>query len=461
MKKTITMLTATLLCLAVLGGCLRQTIPPEDVLESQPAAAEGTSAGGIAESASTEETQTGADPATKQADPTTKQQEAIPVPAQKFNSPAEGADDFAFRLSKALLKNSGKENFVSSPLSVWLPLAALVNATDAAHKPALLSALGAAGFQEKDINQAAEQMLYQLTNESSRAYGREYYHNPLQIANAVFVGKGMKLRQGFAKPFADSFQGNAQAVDFASPSAVKTVNDWADKHTKGLIKEIVKEFDPQTVAAIANAIYFSDRWDWEFNPDRTKKDTFHGANGDTDAYFMLREGDEQTYYEDDGLQAMPLTFKTGGELYILLPKDGDAVSLLSGMTSGDFQKIRENSTRATGRLLLPRFKIDSGTMDLAGPLTALGVPLFDKRSAPLTGLVEQDIPVWLSGAVQKAVIEVDEKGTTAAAVTIMMMAGAALPQPTEPFSMVCDKPFVFVLCGGGGHILFTGVVNQI
>ena len=126
-----------------------------------------------------------------------------------------------------------------------------------------------------------------------------------------------------------------------------------------------------------------------------------------------------------------------------------------------FEKIRKNSTKATGTLLLPRFSIDSGVTDLADALTALGVPLFDPGTAPLSGLVQEDIPVWLSGAVQKAVIEVDEKGTTAAAVTVMMMAGSAMPEPTKPFRMVCDKPFVFVLCGNGGHILFTGVVNQI
>ena len=458
MKKAIAMLVCALLCLAVLGGCGGDAADvPEEITSARENANENTSEN-ISESAGTEETQSGADT-------TTKEQEAIPVTTQRFDSPAEGADDFAFRLSKALLKDTGKGNFVSSPLSVWLPLAALVNATDAAHKPALLAALGAAGFKEKDINEAAAQMLYQLTNERSREYGKEFYYNPLRIANAVFVGKGMKLRKGFSKPFEDSFQGSAQAVDFASPSAVKAVNDWADKHTKGLIKEIVQEFDPQTVAAIANAIYFSDRWDWEFNPERTKKDTFHGTNGDADAFFMLREGDEQTYYEDGKLQAMPLAFKTGGALYILLPKDGDAVSLLSGMTPGYFKEIQEDSIRATGKLLLPRFKIDSGTMDLVQSLTALGVPLFDERSAPLTGgLLEQDIPVWLSGAVQKAVIEVDEKGTTAAAVTVLMACGAALPQPTEPFSMVCDKPFAFVLCGQGGQggqILFTGVVNQV
>jgi len=80
-------------------------------------------------------------------------------------------------------------------------------------------------------------------------------------------------------------------------------------------------------------------------------------------------------------------------------------------------------------------------------------------------LIEENIPVWLSSAVHKAVIEVDEKGTTAAAVTVMAVeAGAAMPEPTESFEMNCNKPFVFVLYGntydGGNQILFTGIVNQ-
>ena len=380
---------------------------------------------------------------------------------QYFDTPAAGANDFAFRLSASLLKQNGKQNFLCSPYSVWLPLAALVNATDSAQKPALREALGAAGFSEKDLNEATEQMLYSLTNESSKAYGRQYYHNPLQIANAVFVGKNATLQKEFKKVFSDSFKGNIQSIDFASPSAVKKVNDWASKSTNGLIQSIVQEFDPQTIAAIANAIYFSDRWDWEFDPQETKEDIFHGANGDTQAFFMSRSGDEQTYYEDDKLQAMPLEFLTGGGLYILLPKNNDAASLLSSMTSAYFEEIQKDSIRATGKLLLPRFSIDSGSMDLVSSLTAMGVPLFDPVDSPLTGLIKENIPVWLSSAVQKAVIEVDEKGTTAAAVTIMMMAGSALPKPTEPFSMVCNKPFAFVLYGNGGQILFTGVVNQI
>jgi serpin B len=114
--------------------------------------------------------------------------------------------------------------------------------------------------------------------------------------------------------------------------------------------------------------------------------------------------------------------------------------------------------------LLPRFRIDSGLINLKDALIALGVPLFDPDSAPLSELIEEKIPVWLENAVQKAVIEVDEKGTTAAAVTVMEARTTSMPIPTEPFEMVCDKPFALFLYGRSyndtSHILFTGVVNQ-
>ena len=59
---------------------------------------------------------------------------------------ADGANDFAFRLGSALVKNTGDSNFVCSPYSVWLPLAALVNATDDENKAALTEVLGASGI---------------------------------------------------------------------------------------------------------------------------------------------------------------------------------------------------------------------------------------------------------------------------------------------------------------------------
>jgi serpin B len=179
---------------------------------------------------------------------------------------ANGANDFAFRLSAALINgNDGEkadDSFVCSPYSVWLPLAALLNAASEEAKPALLSALGAANLTAEDINTAANRMLYYLSgadnNEMVDKYSDDYPSltkvQPLQIANAVFVDKDQKLNQNFADIFARDYLGTGMSVDFSDPSSADAVNNWASEQTNGLITDIIQEFDPATVAAIANAI---------------------------------------------------------------------------------------------------------------------------------------------------------------------------------------------------------------
>lgn len=389
------------------------------------------------------------------------------VPAE---TAARGANTFAFHFAKALLadQEAKDDNFICSPYSAWLPLAALINASDDTNKQQYFTALGAAGLTADDMNRTASRMLYDLTNiemqEMAEEYGYEAY-NPLRIANAVFVDNNYTLNQNFAQTFMDYYRGQAISVDFASPEAAKAVNQWAADHTDGLITDIIQEFDPETVATMANAIYYSDRWTWEFKEEETKEDVFYSPAGEKTASYMKRVGDAQTYYEDDRLQAIPLNLLSGGSMYILLPKDGDANALLTAMTPEYFEEIQSDSIQASGTLLLPRFKVESGLMDLKAILTQMGIPLFNEQDAPLTGgLIEEDIPLWLSGAAQKAVISVDEKGTTAAAVTVMPVAGAAMPVPTEPFEMNCNQPFVFILSGrtydGGEQILFIGVMND-
>lgn len=392
---------------------------------------------------------------------------------QSSSEPAEqaasGANDFAFRLSTALLAEQDDEdgNFVCSPYSVWLPLAALLNATEESKQPELLEALGAAGLTAEDINSAASRMLYGLTAVQQNEWNQEMdmpLVDPLKIANAIFVDRTQTVAPKFAEVFANDYLGDSISVDFSSKEAVDAVNQWCSDNTDGLITDIVNSFDPQTVAAIANAIYFSDRWYSEFNPDMTRNSTFHAPTGDMDSPFMLREGYKLDYYEDDTVQAMPLNFATGGGLAILLPKDGDAESLLSSLTDERFSQILAGTSGRTGKLLLPRFEIESGVMNLRESLAALGVPLFDPAEPAVTKLLADADPLVISQAVQSAKIKVDEKGTTAAAVTVIALAGAALPQPTQPFEMNCDHPFVFVLYGdtydGGAQVLFTGVVNQ-
>jgi serpin B len=376
---------------------------------------------------------------------------------------ARGANDFAFRLSAELVKNTGGANFVCSPYSVWMPLAALINATDDQYKAALLTALGAGGIAEADINRTASRMLYNLTKMQNK--DSEGYSNPLKIANAIFVENKVTLRRDFVQTFMDYYRGSSLNVDFSSRDAVDAVNRWASENTEGLINEVVQKFDQDTVAALVNAIYFSDKWSIEFDREKTREGVFHAPAGNSTASFMIREGG-QSYYEDESVQAVRPGYKEGGGMYIILPKAGGAAEFLASMTTGYFDRIRANLADANVKLLLPRFTIESDIMDLKKALVTLGVPLFDEVAAPLTGgLIEEDIPLCVTDAVQKALVKVDEEGATAAAVTVIVVGVRSVRPGPRLIEMICDRPFVFILCedtydSGGDQILFTGVVNR-
>ena len=371
---------------------------------------------------------------------------------------ADAANRFTFELAALISKGTGSDGFVCSPVSAWLPLTALANATDESALDEMLRALRAdGGASIESLNYAAGRM---------QQYIAENCGNSLRIANALFIDKKVTARADFLLLFEKAYSGNILSIDFASPDAVQTVNAWASEHTRGLIPSIVQHFDKSTAAAIGNAIYFSSSWANKFTARRTVEDTFHAPDGESRAMFMNRSG-EMPYFEDELMQAVSLPFSDGTHMLVLLPKENSAELLLSRMDDAYFGAIIKETGRQLGELFLPRFKVESGTIDLAQPLISMGVPLFDESRAALSGLIEEPLPVWLGQAVQKAYIDVDENGATAASVTIMAaITGAAIPkEPVKPpFNMRCDKPFLFVIYKeipeDGPLALFIGMVMK-
>lgn len=379
---------------------------------------------------------------------------------EKIIQVTKGINEFAFRFSKELAKGKENTNYINSPFSVWLPLAALISGTDKRYQEELLNSLCINGLTDKEINEAVYNVLSKLADREN--INTNHYFSTLQIANAFFVDNRVTLKEKFVELFKTYFDGKTFNVDFNSSEAVDSINKWASDNTDGLIDNIVNEFDKDTVAAIANAIYFSDRWHSEFNPELNINDKFYGSLKEAEVEYMVKESDFK-YYEDDNVQAVKLEFVHGSGMYILLPKDKDAHKLITSLEPDYFNKILEESTLYQGKLQLPKFSVKSDVMDLKETLKNTGVPLFDD---PVLTEVIEEYDLFISSAVQKAYIEVDEKGTTAAAVTVMGMAKMSMPiVPAETFEMKCDSPFVFVLTGNTGIsdnlILFMGMVNNL
>ena len=406
----------------------------------------------------------------------------------------------AGRLIGELARHDPGRNIVCSPLVAWLPLAALVNVTRPSLRGALLDAIGLdpTGTTLDGLNAAASAMLNDLdrntlvpvpvtdANDLIRVVPCVAGEPSLRLAGGLWVDRRWQINPDFACVFADAYHCAAEAVSFADPASVVAINRWAAERTDGLITDLVQRFDALTSVVIAHAIHFRGVWEWEFDPGSTQPDVFHAPEGDMTAPFMrfgsgipgwwevggrrrrMESTGRCTYFEDDDMQAVDLRFTTTREgLLVLLPSHDSPETLLA-----DPSRVRSalaGAISTPGELRLPRFRLDA-ELDLSDVLVRLGVPLFDKAASPLSDLIVDAKavgaePVTVSAVRQRAIMEVDERGTTAAAAGYTAAtAGGIGPSRDRPFAMVCDRPFAVVLYSDSGQadpvIIMCGVVNQ-
>jgi serine protease inhibitor len=144
---------------------------------------------------------------------------------------------------------------------------------------------------------------------------------------------------------------------------------------------------------------------------------------------------------------------------VLSPREMPFPKFCAELTS----TIGTSWTRALGKrdghIRLPRFRIQTRA-DLSAPLQAMGMSqVFDPARASLEGISDRK-PLYLMGVMQSDFVEVNEKGTEAAAVTMLMCGSALNPAPPPPpFRMIVDRPFVFAICDDlSGAVVFLGSI---
>ena len=204
------------------------------------------------------------------------------------------------------------------------------------------------------------------------------------------------------------------------------------------------------------------KWSSEFSEERTEEKTFHAADGDMTCRFMHQSGTD-TYYWGDQFSAISKRFEGGEAMWFLLPDEGvTPENLLEDVQVMDFLLNRsewENSRYLIVNKAIPRFDITS-QMDLREGLMALGITdVFDPEHSDFTPMTTDTDNIALSQVKHDARVTIDEDGCTAAAYTVMAMAGAAAP-PKEEVDFVLDRPFLFAVTGIDGLTLFVGVVNH-
>jgi len=243
--------------------------------------------------------------------------------------------------------------------------------------------------------------------------------------------------------------GPALTLD-TGPLEVAAVNAWASERTHGMIPRVVEHFEPDVKLAITDAVYLDAAWTDPFEPALTRPLPFEGAG----EVAMMRASGEYAYAEGDGLRAVRLPYGDTLEL------DFVAVLADAGEPRGDAWRRLQFRGR-DGTVELPRFSASFGA-DLTDPLIALGLgPAFD-AGGDLENLFTGDGAKGLSQVLQRARADVDERGTRAAAVTVVMARAVSLQLDVPPpFHLVFDRPFLWAVeHRATGTLLFVGRVHH-
>ncbi len=284
----------------------------------------------------------------------------------------------------------------------------------------------------------------------------------LSVANRIWGQVGFDFVPKFLAVARDHYGAEPAQVDFVGQGerARWRINDWVEHETQGKIRDLIAPgmLDSLTRLVLTNATYFKGEWSEPFPKNATQVAPFHlSGREQTDVSLMDQKG-EFRYWAGDGLNALKLPYRNVDlAMVVLLP---DAVEKLpdleAKLSAPNLSRwLSELRTREV-QVYLPRFELTS-QFALAEALKAMGTTrVFGPAEADLSGM-SREKGLYLSTVIHKAVVEVNEEGTEAAAATETDFKKSEPPFSADPVIFRADHPFVFLIRDERtGSVLFLG-----
>lgn len=236
------------------------------------------------------------------------------------------------------------------------------------------------------------------------------------------------------------------------------INNWCAKATHNKISHILDELRPDDIMVLISAIYFKADWDSPFDASLTKELTFTKLDGTEYKTPMMNKTKNLRYHETDTFLSCRLRYADSDvNAVIVLPKKQGAEELKKTIKEFDSEAIASLMYGGDSDIILtlPKFKISS-SKSLKDQLFGMGAQEMFRECDTMESIGEN---TYVSDVFQKCIVEVDEKGTVAAAVTGMMLRTMCMPMPRQKVVMRCDRPFLFYLVDVMSQIvLFSTVI---
>lgn len=292
--------------------------------------------------------------------------------------------------------------------------------------------------------------------------------NQLNIANSLWPQEKYAFLPEFLALLKQNYGASVTPLNYGSaPEKARTrINSWVEQHTRQRIKDLIAPgmLNEMTRMVLVNAVYFKGTWATPFAESATKPLTFYvGPNSAVSAPFMHRRGSFR-YGENPQAQLLAMPYEGNGlEMVLLLPRQRNGIATLeASLNATNLASALGAMRNEEVNVAMPRFKIASA-FGLGDTLKSLGMRnAFDPARADFSGMDGRPNWLFISAVVHKAFVEVNEKGTEAAAATGVVMTTNSIMIPKPPKEFRADHPFLFLIRETRtGSLLFVGRVATV
>ncbi|KAM4540425.1 protein Z-dependent protease inhibitor isoform 2-T2 [Fundulus diaphanus] len=344
--------------------------------------------------------------------------------------------DFAMNLYRKISSYHDKNVFFS-PLSISTSFAALLMASGGVTRREILTTLN---LEELEVEDQPERIprLFQLLQESIAQ------NDSLNVdqSMALFIRRQIEVQEGFAEGMRTFFHADIKTVDFTdTQGSISYINDYIRQKTKDRIAEMISTLDETTQLLLINTIFFRGAWQIPFDPDLTRNGPFYIDNFNILQVPMMVKEDKFYNMEDIplGAKVLKLPYLEGVAMLILLPNKGIDYTVIDDEITGQrFLSWVKELRKTRLEVSMPKFKMEQ-EYSLHKLLPEMGMASLFSTSADLKRL-SNEAGLKVSEVLHKAVVEVDETGTTAAAATTIGIIPYSLPR-----MFTINRPFFFFI----------------
>uniref|UniRef100_A0A914UI55 Serpin domain-containing protein n=1 Tax=Plectus sambesii TaxID=2011161 RepID=A0A914UI55_9BILA len=366
-------------------------------------------------------------------------------------------NNFAVEMYKisTLQQQNDRTDSVFSPASIAFALGIVLQGADGVTRAEIKAAL-VPNIDNIMLSASFDQLLSAL-NSATNQY-------ELSTANKLYIKQGFELLSSFEERVVNCFHTTSETMDVSDPEATtQQVNSWVEEQTKSKITNLISPaiVTPYLRLLIVNAIYFKGEWATPFTTQHganTAKNTFTGIDGRRKETDFMSMTNNFLFVQDSSTSVLGIPYKNDElHMFLFLPTNpAGFADFEASLTSAKLSKLMDAAKNTRVQVMIPKFTTKS-EYPLKNVLTAAGMKtMFDPMLANLTAISSSSTgdKLFVGEAKHKAFIEVNEKGTEAAAATFVaiMTLSAAINQPTIFFA---NRPFVFAIRhASSGAIVF-------